>query len=220
MERFRVVLACCIAIGLSWLSPSAAAKSPSVAQILNTPALWGKDLPKVLTYARSWDAAGEASVAIFPDRVVGTTPYRTRQAAQPVAAKLANALKVPPPRPAPEFQGLLKDTRAQPVKFQAEVVPFIDDDLFRVALTGKGLQFLAPSLTVQRVQELLGPPDKTTTQFIQNETERRPITLTLHTYAGGAVTFVESSMAPKPGVVDRVVVELRAVDAAVFKEGQ
>ena len=54
--------------------------------------------------------------------------------------------------------------------------------------------------------------------MIQSETDSRPVVLTLHRYAGGAVTYVESDWSLKPGVVDRVLFNVPTVAAAVFEE--
>jgi hypothetical protein len=126
-------------------------------------------------------------------------------------------MKTPRSRPKPEFADLLKGVSAQaPAQLQVEVVPFLpDDDFFHVAWSNPSLQFLAPNLSVATVRERVGPPERTTQELIQNETERRPVVLTLHSYAGGAIIFAESDWST-PGVVDRVIFDVRAITAALF----
>ncbi len=60
------------------------------------------------------------------------------------------------------------------------------------------------------VRSRLGEPERVVEQTIQNRTERRPVILKLHIYAGGAIAFAESNMA-EPNVIERVVVDLEKV---------
>lgn len=60
-----------------------------------------------------------------------------------------------------------------------------------------------------------GPPESVTTMLIQNDTDRRPVVLTLSAYANGAILFAESDWAPVPGVVDRVLLDVRKITGAL-----
>jgi len=87
---------------------------------------------------------------------------------------------------------------------------------YRVAITGSNLQYLAPRLTVRQVETEIGPPEAVTTQVIQSERDRRPVALTLHSYANGAIIFAESDWMP-PGLIDRVILDVPVVSAIVFR---
>lgn len=190
----------------------------TVAQILSDRSLWGKDFPTVLAFLGSWSTVNEPNVFVFPNRVVGSTQYKTRDAAQQAAARLSEAMKATRARPKAEFADLLRGVPAQaPPQLRVEVIRFLpDDDFFHVAWSNPSLQFLAPNLSVATVRDRLGPPEKTTQELVQNETERRPVVLTLHDYAGGAIVFAESDWSPQPGSVDRVIIDVRAITAALF----
>ena len=192
-------------------------QSGSVVQILTNRALWGKDFPTALAFLESWNRINEQKIFMFTNRVVGSTRYKTREAAQQAAARLSEAMKTPRSRPKPELADLLQGVPAQaPSQLRVEVVRFLpDDDFFHVAWSNPSLQFLAPNLTVATVRERIGPPERTTQELVQNEAERRPVVLTLHNYAAGAIIFAESDWST-PGVVDRVIFDVRAITAALF----
>jgi hypothetical protein len=192
-----------------------------VVKILNTRGLWGKDFPTALLSLPAWERVGERSIAIFPDRIVGTTPFRTRDAAQPTRTTFDQAVSQPPPSPNSPFADLFKGVPTGPLPVQSDVIQIFDDDSFRIAMVGKGgAQFLAPGLTIVQVESLIGPAQVVTTQVIQSERDRRPVILTLHSYGDGAIAFAESDWQPVPGIVDRVLLNVPAVSTIVLRKGQ
>jgi hypothetical protein len=191
--------------------------SPSgLEKILSDPVLWGKDLPLAVVYLGSWKRIGEHTVLVFPDKVVSSTPFKTRKEAQRAGERLTQALRESRPALKPEFANLLRGFPEARPPFKTEAIFFPDDDSVRVALSGPALQFLKPALKLEEVRSRLGPPEKVSRHLVQNETERRPVVLTLYTYASGAVIFVESDVAPRPGFVNRVILDVSAVTSAVF----
>ena len=84
-------------------------------------------------------------------------------------------------------------------------------------MLGPSYQFLPERLTTKQVEEVAGRPEKVATEVIQTEGERRPVTLTLRSYAGGAIVYAESDWAPTPGLVDRVILNVSTVTATAFK---
>ena len=65
------------------------------------------------------------------------------------------------------------------------------------------------------VLERLGRPERVTTELLDDGTERRPIILTIYHYAGGVIAFAESDVAPRPGFINRVFLDVSAVTAAL-----
>lgn len=189
-----------------------------VARVLNDRTLWGRDFPTALAFVESLGRAGERRVYVFPDRVVGATQHRTQDEARRSAARLAEAMKANRRRARPAYEELLRGVPLQaPATLRAEVVRLEpDDEYYHVALVGASLQLLPRQLTVAAVRGRLGAPERTVQELIQNETERRPVVLTLYFYGGGAVAFAESDWAPVPGFVDRAVLDVPAVTAALF----
>jgi hypothetical protein len=215
------LLALTLMIGLASPIFAQADQASVVVKILNTRGLWGKDFPAALLSLPAWERVGERLVAIFPDRIVGTTPFRTRDAAQPTRATFDQAVSQPAPTPNSPFADLFKNVAAGPLPFQSDVIQIFDDDSFRIAQVGKGgAQFLAPGLTIAQVESLIGPAQVVTTQVIQSERDRRPVILTLHSDADGAIAFAESDWQPAPGIVDRVILNVSAVSAIVLRKGQ
>jgi hypothetical protein len=192
----------------------------TIKKILTTRSLWGKDFAAGLAFLPAWTGGEERTVAIFPERIVAATPFKTAEAAQQKREAVARALTAPRPQTAPGFEELLQPFAAEGAPFETAVVQSQDDDTFRVVLTGPALEFLPQELTVQQVQEAAGLPESVTTQVIQGEGERRPIVLTLRSYAKGAIVYAESDWAPRPGFVDRVFLNVPDVTAVLFKGGQ
>ncbi len=197
--------------------------SSTLARILTERSFWGKDFAKVLAYFDSWNSVGERSVTIFliPNEIDGNTTYESRADAQAAAEKLAAAMQQPQPEPRANFSDLIgRDAYGQPPPFRVEVIPFLSRDSFRVAWIASALQFLpqsnrSPVLTLKHVEELLGPPEKVTSEEFASGT-MRPSLLTLHHYAGGSVVFVESDLVK--GSVTRVILDVATVRAGVFQE--
>jgi len=195
-------------------------QTSAVVKILTAGQLWGKDFPKALASLPEWDRIGDDVVAIFAKQVVGSVPFKTAAAAQPASEKLSAALKQARPAVEPPLAQLLAGMAGEPAQLSSTVLQVVDDDSFRVALAGPDLQFLAPGLTISRVEETLGPAETVTTLVIQSERDRRPVVLTLHNYADGAIAFAESDWSPTPGLVDRVIINVPIVSAIIFGRKQ
>lgn len=219
MGNFKILLILAMSLAFACVTKVIQHPPPSpLVKILKDPTLWGKDYPAALAYLDSWNKIGKRIVAVFPNQLVGTTPYETREEADQKAKDLAQAMQRPQPRPNADFDELLDDARKTPPPFQTEGISVFPDDLSnRVAWTGPSIQFLAVQLTLDNVQERLGPPEKITRELVPSDIERRPVILTLYRYAGGAVVFAETDWAPRPGFVDRIIFDIPAVTAVVFK---
>jgi hypothetical protein len=172
-----------------------------------------------LAYLDSWNKIGEPKVTVFSARrVVGSTTYKTHNDAKYAVEKLGIAIKEPRPKPNPEFAALMEEgVNTRPTPFQPEVISFFDTGAFGVSWTATSSQFIAPSLTFKQVEALLGPPERIDTQIVPSKRDILPTWLTMHVYAGGRVIFVETSMAPKPGFVARIILDVPAATAALFE---
>ena len=167
----------------------------SVKEILADPQLWAKDFPTVLANISSW-AQVEQRIAIFPTRALGTTPYRTSAEAERVGAILRSSLR-------PNDQQ------------KASVVPWFEDDSFRVVVGDGEMQLLPRNLSLETVKKRLGQPESVTPIAITGNTERRPVVLLLYSYAGGAVVYAEDTYSPVPGMVNRVFLDVNSVIRAM-----
>jgi hypothetical protein len=191
---------------------------PTLQRILSDDTLWGTDYPSILTRLRPLRDSGERTAYVFTDRAAGASANRTQADVQTRATRLTTLMAQPVALQAPYTQ-LQQRAAAAPnaAGLRAEALRLRDGDGFHLAITrAAGLQLLAPGLTIAAVRARLGPPEKVTEQTIQNEGERKPVILTLHQYAGGAIAFAESNMA-EPGVVERVVLNLNTVVQATAR---
>lgn len=201
-------------------SPDPEARRQLVARILTDSQLWGKDLPAALASLPAWRDAGDDKVIIFSNRVVAARGFRSRGEAEDAFAKLNSALRQSRLAPRPEVLRLLGEFSAQPsVTLQPRVQPQFEDGLAHVALTGQTTpQILQPNLSLETVRRRIGEPERITRIVIDPMTERRSVTLTLYSYAGGAVVFAESDIAPRPGLINRVIISTPEALSALFQE--
>jgi hypothetical protein len=196
-------------------------RTNTLAKIFTAPGLWGKDYPAALASLPAWNRLGEKRVWVFADRVIGSSPHKTREEAQAEAKRFNEAVKELRTRPAPKFESLLKDKTEQLRAGKMDVIPFFQEDgTARIAWTTGSHELLAPRLKMATVKERLGPAKKVSTEVIQGQGESRPVILTVYSYADGAVAFAESDVAPRPGFVNRVILDVPVVTAALFEEAR
>lgn len=182
------------------------------ADILTDQSLWGEDFPSVLAALPAFRTAGEQQVAVFPNQVLGRTKYKERGQPAQKLARFASGLKAYQnltPRSAQLMTYMAKGrTALTPTVFLLQ-----DDRTFRISAAAQSVQFLAPGLSIADVEKRLGKAEKITTEVLDDGTERRPVILTLHHYAGGAVIFAESDINPSIGSVDRVFLDVLKISA-------
>jgi hypothetical protein len=87
----------------------------------------------------------------------------------------------------------------------------------RVSMSAPQARFLAADLTISTMTQRLGPPEQVAREALSTEKDERPTILTHHYYAHGAVDFVETDIAPRPGLVNHAVVDVPAVSAELFE---
>lgn len=189
------------------------AEATAVVRILEDRALWGKDFYGLLASLASFQQAGEQRLQVFADRVVGTKRYDSLAEAQRRVPALEQALK------RAEDQRLaaavLRRYQAQPLILKPTAIQFVDDGSYRVAALQPDAQFLAPGLKTATVLERLGKAEKVTTEVLDDGTERRPVILTVYHYAGGAIAFAEADVAPRPGFINRVFLDVPAITSSL-----
>jgi len=187
-------------------------------RVLTEGALWGPHCRAVLANIASWRDAGESTIAVFNDRVLGSTAFPDTARALPAVARLRDAMAKPKPPLRREFAALLDAAAKGPPPFDATAVLVAEDRLVHVAWTGPQLRFLAERLTVAAVEARLGRPESVTRETVQTDRDYRPAVLIKRSYAAGAVVFVETDQAPRPGFVDRVLLDTKKAVAAIFLE--
>lgn len=189
----------------------------TIFQILTDKSLWGKDFLSVLVHLQSFQQAGERQIAVFAEKVVTTTPLKSEAEAKRVAEKLQQAISETNARPTPLTQKLMQLNEGQREALKPEVLRYFpDDESVRVKVNS--LDLFSAKLAVETVRKQLGQPEKVSTVIIPTEGERREQILTLYSYAGGAIVFVEADIAPRPGRVNRVLLDVPRIIVALEKE--
>jgi hypothetical protein len=196
--------------------PQAVGQTPQLEKILKDRNIWGDDAIQMLASIDRWKDAGETSILVYADRVVGGTKWETAERAREMASRVSQAMQRPRAKLSPGFltayQGVLE--RRIP-RGHVQSTRFMEDDSFRVQWSREGAVFLK-QLTLRAVTDAYGPPEKIVTEVVHARGERRPAVLTISEYAKGAVKFVQSDLAPDPSAVDRVILDVAAVDQQVF----
>jgi hypothetical protein len=189
------------------------AQQTRLEDILTDQSLWGEDFPSVLKTLAAFTRAGERQVSVFPDQILGRTKYTRRAQAEPNLYRLAQGLKLTPKVRSSKLESFLNQARTA---LTTRIIQFPDDRTFRISAAGVSAQFLKPGLTISDVEARLGKAERVTTEVLDDGTERRPVILTLHHYAGGAIIFVESDMNPNIHSVDRVFLDVSKISATFF----
>jgi hypothetical protein len=202
-------------LGVMLTGAAAQAPEPTLVQILSNQAVFGKEFAAALRSLPAWNALEEREVVVFAHQIVGSTPYDTKQAAEKRAVQLNRTLTKAQAQFKSEFSAM---SVATPRSLRAEGIPFPEDDSYRAAVTDSSLQLLNPELTLARLSAALGKPQSVRYVTVQNKLERRPIQLTLYEYAGGQIAFAVPDPSLRRGIVDRALLNVRAVNSAVFQE--
>lgn len=214
----RRKLLCSLLVFSLFLITSSASSSPyggyqqrSMEKIMTDPEIWGKDFHTLVANLEAFSRAGDAKISIFPEEVVLPTQYKSRDEAQSAAKRVDQSVKDLKANPTPLYRKYAGQSAAD---LKARVVPyFAEDESIRVAVGP--LQLLRPGLTVATVRKQLGAPQKVETLLVQTEGEQRPLILTLYVYAGGSLVFAEADIAPRPGLVNRVIIDVAALTSAL-----
>jgi hypothetical protein len=179
--------------------------------ILTDQSLWGERFPSVLAAVPAFASGGESQIWVFNDRVVGGNKFREKDQADRQVRNVSEAMKnVRAPR-----SNKVRTMMATGVsELKPTAILFREDRTHRVA--AEGGPFLRPGLTIADVRRRLGQEERTTTELLDDGTERRPVGLTLHWYAGGAIAFVESDHSVKFGAVDRVLLDASKISTTLF----
>ena len=202
---------------VSAMSEPQAKNSAQLLKFLADQNIWGPDAGGVFAYLDRWKTEGEATIEIFPDRIVGGNKFETAAQGEERAGHLSLAMKRPAARLAPELSaafkaGLAKKTPPSGI----ESARFLEDDSYRLTWKREGAEVLRKDLTMRAVSSSYGPPEKTRTEVVQSRGDRRPAVLTISEYDGGKIKFVQSDLSPDPSLIDRVILDVPAAAAVAL----
>jgi len=173
--------------------------------------LWGDDGLAAIAAIGYWKRLGVTTISVYPDKVVSGSNFSNQEEAKSFVARLSEATKRPLPRLRLGDASAAKAMRARAGAFKADSFRLIEDDSLRVGWKSSDGTFLKPNVPMRTVISRYGEPQKTTTQVVHAQGDRRPAILTIHEYGGGAVKFVESDQSLTPGVIDRAVLDTQAL---------
>jgi len=214
---FRLLAAAMIGL----LAPAArgaeAAGAMPLQAILTDSELWGDSGLAAIAAIGYWSRLGETSLAIYSDKVVAGTPFASQEDAKQGLASLSKAMKRALPRLRGTGVGVFAMTpQAHASMLRSEPIGLIEDDSLRIGWKGEDGTFLKKNVIMQAVMARYGKPQKTTSEVVHAQGDRRPAILTVHEYANGAVKFVQSDQSLTPANVDRVVLDVKAVTQALY----
>ena len=196
---------------------AATADASKLEKILTDRRLWGDDALAVFASLDRWKNVGEISIILYPDKVAGGSKSDTSDKAKESVARMAAAMKGARPKLGPAYTAPYREALATKVPaLKVNFARFLEDDSFRVVWQREGGEFLKRDLKMRAVFDAYGKPEKTTTEVVHSRGDRRPAVLTLHHYANDTIKFVESDLAPMPGLVDRAILDVPAASAHIF----
>lgn len=222
MHGFTRILALTSALlsAVTVIAPTALAADAPVTilrQILSDSDLWGDQGLATLAAIGHWKRLGESSISVYADKVVSTSKYRNEADARSAAARLARITKSALPRLRSSSDGAAaKRVQSFIGRFKVAPLRILEDDSYRIGWSGGEGAFLRPNTAMQTVIARYGAPQKTMTEVIHAQGERRPAILTIHEYGDGAIKFVESDHAAQPGTIDRVILDTSAVARELY----
>ncbi len=189
-------------------------RTAMMVRIVEDRALWGEDFYRLLASLPSFQKAGEQRLQVFADRVVGTKKHGSLAEAERGALSLDRTLQsTQDPALAAAVRRRFQAQR--PVALKPTAIQFVDDGSYRVAALEPDAHFLPPGLKIATVLERLGKAERVTTEVLDDGRERRPVILTIYHFAGGAIAFAEADVAPRPGLVSRVFIDVPALTSAL-----
>lgn len=194
--------------------------TPVLARVIADRELWGDDGIAAIRAAAAWRGMVKRYLVVFPQQVVADQPMADPADPAPVKGltdRTNQAAKARPPgaKPAPP-----DDALARAATFRVEVARMRDDDSRRLAWTREGAVFLKTGPRLSDIEARYGKPQRVLSETIDTRGERRPAVLTIYEYDGGAVRFAASDLSSlPPGTVDRVFLDLAAVERVIAAEG-
>jgi len=196
-------------------SPPESASAMQIQKILLDRELFGPDALALLATLQFWKGR-VSSLVLFPDYAMSGNRYDSAASAEETVAALSGAMKTAPPKLRAEYQTDYSATLSRVAAFQIRVERVAEDDAFHLVVRREGGKFLKPGIEVRTIVARYGKPEHVSTEVVQARGDRRPAILTLNSYAGGAIQFVQSDLSPSVGTVDRVVVEVDAIAAQIY----
>lgn len=169
------------------------------------------DAVAAIRAASLWRAAGQSAVVVYEDRVVAGTPLADQAAGDKSVADM-QARMTPQGAAQRAPAGTSTEDAVRLGDMRAALSRMPDDGSTRLTLQREAAVFLVPGVKLSTIEERYGKPQKITTELVEAQGERRPTVLTIYEYDDGAVRFAASDMSPTPGTVDRVFIDLGAVE--------
>jgi hypothetical protein len=216
----KVIVRAVVVAGAVALATSTVGGQPvpdkSLEALLKDSRIWGRDFAEVLAAMPAFSEAGEKQIVVYQRRVETSREFRNRAEAMKVDTQARAASRKTGWTPLPSFRDLLGPVMSRSI-VTAKAAPVDTPDREGVHLAWiEPKQLLAPNLTRASLTEAHGQPQRVTRRIIPTDDERRPVVLTELHYAGGAIVFAQPDYAPRPGVIDRVVLDTARTTETVF----
>jgi hypothetical protein len=182
---------------------SAAEATPVLAKVINDRELFGDDGIAALRAAAAWRGAVQRFVVVEAEQIVADQPLSEAEAAAVSGMQQRTT------------QSSTGEAAARASTLRAVVVFMPDDGTRRLALRRDNPTFLRTGIKLAVIEQRYGKPQRVFTEVVQSRGERRPAVLTVYEYDGGAVRFASSDFSRFPGSVDRVFLDLAALERAL-----
>lgn len=174
----------------------------TVLEIISNRAIWGNDFPLALAYMESVAQTGDKTLELTPTALARPQRFVNAQAANPQVGRLNTALQNADQKDS--YQKVRRNFSFQTRPPTTDLVKAAGSDSVLVGLNFGKVQFFKPNVNMITIQKELGQAEQVSYQTINGQGEGLPQILTFHSYAGGAIVFVESNYSRQPRLLERV----------------
>jgi len=92
------------------------------------------------------------------------------------------------------------------------------DSLAVAVVLETGYPIFDAHIKISTIKKELGAPERVGTRVLNARGEERPLILTLYSYAKGTIVFAEADIAPEPGLLNRVYINVPNLFNSLNKE--
>lgn len=213
----------------------------TIVKILKSKEIWDKGFPSALARVNVWSeakiwpdvkktiyatypkeksavAANQKWIMVYPKKIVGIQRFSTQTLAENARVLLEKELGKERLRLTPDFSAFGELEIGKPDVKIAVITNFADDDSNRIAWEFEASPLLRRYVSMATVYKEFGKPVQVSSVVLRSpDSDRRPMILTMHAYAGGAIWFAQSDWSPKPSSVDRVFLDVDAISQVLFE---
>lgn len=225
LKFIRMILRTSLLICLIFTIPTCAQRELSssttkkVLEIIKDPVLWNESFIRAIAQMEAIRDIEQQYIEIFPSVLLSTERYPTSRP-DLVQRKIEGFNRaIGRSQNSDLYKALSQSIKFSMIESSASIYRITDTDSLAASISYQGSQpFFNQALKITTVVERIGRPQATTTKVIHGRGEERPQILTQYSYADGIIVFVMADIAPQPGVLYKVILDVPRLVTALKSE--